>query len=122
MRALDGGGDLHPELRKVLAELERKGGLRAAPGGPRGSGRADSAPGGGAWLEAGFTPAPRRMTEISSPDLDRTSRICGSCRRPQRERRQVLQALRRSSLETGNKISGPAGSAAGPPSSREIGQ
>ncbi|MBZ5710814.1 hypothetical protein [Nannocystis pusilla] len=54
MRALDGGGDLHPELQKVLADLERK---HSGEGG---------------------APAPN-MTEISSPDLDRTSRICGSC-------------------------------------------
>lgn len=61
MRALDGGGDLHPELQKVLADLDHKGaGDEAASA---------SNPG---------APAPK-MTEISSPDLDRTSRICGSC-------------------------------------------
>lgn len=61
MRALDGGGDVHPELQKVLTELERK-----AAGGEDASASTPGAP-------------PPKMTEISSPDLDRTSRICGKC-------------------------------------------
>lgn len=51
MRALEGGGDLHPELQKLLAE-------RDAPASP---------------------PAPSMVTESSAPDLNRTSRICSQC-------------------------------------------
>ena len=78
MRALDGGGDLHPELEKVLAELDRKAGPPAAPATPAAptGAPAEAAP----VPEAGFPPAPlRSMTEISAPDLDRTSRICANC-------------------------------------------
>lgn len=78
MRALDGGGDLHPELQKVLTELDRKAGPPTAPTAPAAptSAPVEAAPA----PEAGLSPAPlRNMTEISAPDLDRTSRICANC-------------------------------------------
>ncbi|PCC72637.1 hypothetical protein SAMN02745121_01751 [Nannocystis exedens] len=72
MRALDGGGDLHPELQKVLAELDRKA-QPAAASTP--ASEPVEAP-----KPAPGPPAPApNMTEISAPDLDRTSRICANC-------------------------------------------
>lgn len=94
MRALDGGGDLHPELQKVLADLERK---QSGEGG---------------------APAPN-MTEISSPDLDRTSRICGSCNGHNENDAKFCKHCG-VSLER-NKISGTA-KRGGATSAGEIGQ
>lgn len=69
MRALDGGGALHPELQKLLAEREAKpvNDPAAAPEAP---------------AAASLAPEPERSLERSSPDLDRTSRICAHCTGP----------------------------------------
>jgi hypothetical protein len=74
MRALDGGGDLHPELQKVLADLDRKRTDEAAPAAPAPTPAPTSA--------VAVSEAPRDMTEVSAPDLDRTSRICAKCTGP----------------------------------------
>lgn len=75
MRALDGGGDLHPELQKVLSELDRKASPEAAT-----TATPTRAPVEDATPPPLQSSAPvRNMTEISAPDLDRTSRICANC-------------------------------------------
>ncbi|WAS92223.1 zinc ribbon domain-containing protein [Nannocystis punicea] len=78
MRTLDGGGDLHPELQKVLADLDRKRTDESAPAAPGAAAAPTPAP---ASTDE-VSEAPRNLMEISSPDLDRTSRICAKCTGP----------------------------------------
>lgn len=66
MRALEGDGDLHPELKKLLAAREIKAATAEAV----------------AEASKPLEPEPPRMAEISAPDLDRTSRICVNCTGP----------------------------------------
>lgn len=74
MRALDGGGALHPELQKLLAEREAKAKVEPAAAPP-----AAPPP---AALASLLASEPPRPIERSSPDLDRTSRICAHCTGP----------------------------------------